>query len=137
MCPRVFFGKRDMFIKLYEKGQERIESELDIVKIIRSIRNMKVLLKNSFMDEEIKYKILHSKKNLINIDETLSSCDEEQTDAEENSQQPDEMDPKNIRRKLTGAISSNGKRKTPRKKPLNMHFDMDEKTKLGNLIDKN
>ena len=89
------------------------------------------------MDEEIKYKILHSKKNLINIDETLSSCDEEQTDAEENSQQPDEMDPKNIRRKLTGAISSNGKRKTPRKKPLNMHFDMDEKTKLGNLIDKN
>jgi hypothetical protein len=49
------FKKRDKFLSLYEKGQDRIDTELDIVKIMKSLRNMKILMKNSFMDGEVKY----------------------------------------------------------------------------------
>ena len=34
--------------RLYEDGQERLEKEFDVVKIIRSIRNLKI-----FMNEEL------------------------------------------------------------------------------------
>lgn len=71
-CPRFMFKKRDQFLKMYERGQGRIESELNIVKIMKSVRNMKILMRHSFMDDEIKYQISHSKKNLINIDTTSS-----------------------------------------------------------------
>ena len=74
-CPKCMFKKRDKFLSLYEKGQDRIDTELDIVKIMKSLRNMKILMKNSFMDGEVKYQITHAKKNLLNID--TSSDDEE------------------------------------------------------------
>ena len=80
-CPRFCFKKRDMFIKLYDRGKNRIEGELDIVKIIKSIRNMKILMKNSFMNQEVIHQIYHQEKNLINIDESLSSKGE--TEAEQ------------------------------------------------------
>ena len=54
-CPKCMFKKRDKFLSLYEKGQDRIDTELDIVKIMKSLRNMKILMKNSFMDGEVKY----------------------------------------------------------------------------------
>jgi hypothetical protein len=53
--PVFCFRKKAIFERLYDRGQERIEKELDIVKIIKSIRNIKILMKNSFMDDEIRY----------------------------------------------------------------------------------
>lgn len=53
--PQCCFPRRDKFIRLYEKGQDRIDTDLDIVKIMKSIRNMKILMRNSFMDDETKF----------------------------------------------------------------------------------
>ena len=36
--------------RLYEEGVDRIEKEFDIVKIVSSLRNLKVYMKNKFMD---------------------------------------------------------------------------------------
>lgn len=44
-----FFKRKEKFVKLYERGQDRIEAELNIVKIMKSMRDMKILMKNSLM----------------------------------------------------------------------------------------
>ena len=46
--------KRNKLTKLYNAGSERIESELNIVKLLNDHRNIKILLKNSLMDENTK-----------------------------------------------------------------------------------
>jgi len=56
--------------KLYHDGTHRLEQELDILKILKSLRNMKILLKNKFLDEEMQFQIEHNNKNVI----SLSSC---------------------------------------------------------------
>lgn len=36
-------------------GKKRIEKELDIVKIMKSIRNVKILMKNSLLSQDVKF----------------------------------------------------------------------------------
>ena len=36
-------------------GKKRIEKELDIVKIMKSIRNVKILMKNSLLSKDVKF----------------------------------------------------------------------------------
>ena len=120
-CPTCLFRKRDKFLKLYEKGQDRIDSELDIVKIMRSLRNLKILMRHSFMDEEVKYQISHARKNLLNID--TSSDDETDAvdpdlhqehhhdDLPKSCASVKDMNPVEIRKKLTGAIINKPQKK--------------------------
>ena len=49
-CCTQFFKRKTRFMKLFERGQDRIESELNIVKIMKSMRDIKILMKNSMMD---------------------------------------------------------------------------------------
>ena len=62
--------------KLYEEGEDRIDTELDIVKIMKGVRDAEVMLKSSVMDNEAQFQIQHAEKNYINIDDT----DEESSD---------------------------------------------------------
>jgi hypothetical protein len=55
-------------LKLLNEGRKRIEKELDIVKIMKSLRDIKLLMKNSLMTQEIKYQVAHSEKNFIDIE---------------------------------------------------------------------
>ena len=41
--------------KLYNEGQDKINYELNILKIIKNIKNMKILIKNKFIDDETKF----------------------------------------------------------------------------------
>ena len=36
-------------------GKKRIEKELDIVKIMKSIRNVKILMKNSLLSKDVRF----------------------------------------------------------------------------------
>ena len=36
-------------------GKRRIEKELDIVKLMKSIRNVKILMKNSLLSPDLKF----------------------------------------------------------------------------------
>ena len=71
-CCNCMFKRKDRFMKLYERGQDRVEAELNIVKIMKSLRDMKILMKNSMMDKQVRYQIRHSEKNILNLDSTSS-----------------------------------------------------------------
>ena len=51
MFKACMFNRDNSLWRLYEDGQKRMEKEFDIVKIIRSIRNMKFFLKSTTMDK--------------------------------------------------------------------------------------
>lgn len=52
-----------------------IEKDLNIIKLVRNLKRIKILLKCQAMTSNIKLQIAHSKKNVINLD----------TDSEESS----------------------------------------------------
>ena len=54
-CSRCMFKRKDQFLKLYERGQDRIDAELNIVKIMKTLRDLKILMKNSLLDEEMRF----------------------------------------------------------------------------------
>ena len=69
--PRSCWPERKKFTKVFEKGAERIDQELNIIYFMNNLRNLKILLKNSLMkDPEIRMKIKHDEKNLIDLDES-------------------------------------------------------------------
>ena len=72
------WDKKEKFQKMYQTTQDRLETELNIVKIIRSLRDIKILMKNSLMTPELKQMIRHTDKNLIDLDDTASSADEQE-----------------------------------------------------------
>jgi hypothetical protein len=46
-----------------------MNTELDIIKLVKNLRYLKILVKNSFINEKIKFMIMNSEKNLIDIDD--------------------------------------------------------------------
>ena len=65
---------------MIDEAQDRLDAELNIVKIIHSLGNMKVLLKSSLMTDDVRFKIMHSQKNFINLDESASSSSDSDDD---------------------------------------------------------
>ena len=56
---------------MYERGSERIDKEMDMLKIIRNIRSLRIWTRMNTSKEDlnkVKYLIRHSKKNLIDLD---------------------------------------------------------------------
>ena len=45
-----------------------MNKELDIIKLVKNLRYLKILVKNSFINEKIKFMIINSEKNAIDID---------------------------------------------------------------------
>lgn len=71
-CPPC---NNDRLWRLYNKGQERIEKHLDIVKIVQRLGHMKIITKRLVENGTIKlHELYASRKNIIYID----SSDEEQ-----------------------------------------------------------
>ena len=71
--------------RLYEEGQDRIETELDLVKLTKNLRNMKMLMRSSLMSNQVKFEIRHAYGNLINLDsDTESDHAESASDDKEN-----------------------------------------------------
>jgi len=54
--------------RLYKLGKNRLQSEFNISKLIKNLRYLKILIKNSFMNEKINFMIYHSNKNILDID---------------------------------------------------------------------
>ena len=66
-------------MKMYKESKIRIQKELNVVKLIKSITLMRSLLKYSILTDEIKYGCIHSKKGTIHLDKS----DEEFENTEE------------------------------------------------------
>lgn len=59
--------------KLYCEAEHKIYHDLNVVRLIKSLKDMKILIDSQVMDRKIKFKIDHSKKNVINIDSSVCS----------------------------------------------------------------
>lgn len=66
--PTCCWRKHKKLMHLYDEGLERIDHELDIVKIIKTLRMTRIFMKNSFLTPELKFGIMHSEQNFVNID---------------------------------------------------------------------
>ena len=74
-CCLKNWNKHAKLTKLYQVGESRIERELDIIKIMNTLRNVKIILRNSMMSDEVLEQMRHTNKNLINLDSSIdSSC---------------------------------------------------------------
>jgi len=62
--------------RLYDQGKQKIEKELDIVKILTTLRNIKAFNKIMRMNDITKFIVKHSHHNIIDVD----SSDYEQSD---------------------------------------------------------
>ena len=68
VCWNCVSKRYERLIHLFDQTTEKLESELNIVKIIRNLREMKIYLNNNLLDRQIKFHINHSHKNVINLD---------------------------------------------------------------------
>ena len=75
--------KKSRLETLYEKGQEKIEKELDIVKLVKNLRYMKILLRSSLMSKKMKFDIMHAQKNLIELSEEEEEEPQDKKDGQE------------------------------------------------------
>ena len=63
----MFRFKRYKLWRLYEQGSDRIEKEFDLVKILTTLRNLKILSKKQLSPETLLEMKTHS-KNAIDLD---------------------------------------------------------------------
>lgn len=54
--------------KMFQTGTQRLENEMSIEKILRSLRDLKILIKKKFRDEEQRFLIKYSHKNVIDVE---------------------------------------------------------------------
>lgn len=125
------WSKKKKLQKLKEMGADKIEGELNIVKIMNYLRNFKVVLKNSLLTKDVKEKIKHTGKNLIELDSGESSdAISEDTQGQEISEQEDPNDfasvfNKNLKKDLISTSKSKDK-----SAKLNMLREILHKNKL-------
>ena len=55
LIPECFWKKKKKLLKVLNIGKDRIESDLNVVKIMKSIRDIKILMKNSMMSLDIRF----------------------------------------------------------------------------------
>ena len=55
--------------KLYDDGVQKLTNELNVVKIVKNLRHLKILLKDTIINSDVKYQLEHAQKNIIYIDE--------------------------------------------------------------------
>jgi len=55
LIPSFMWKKKKKLLKMLHDGKKRVEKELDIVKIMKSIRNVKILMKNSLLSHDVKF----------------------------------------------------------------------------------
>ena len=61
--------KRSKLAKLYDTCQDKIDAELDVVKIIKNLKKLRIITKNHILnDPAMRHEIEHDEKNLINLD---------------------------------------------------------------------
>jgi len=72
-CKPKTWKNVNKFKKLYRIGENRIEKELNIVKIMKNIKDIKICLRNSIMDDRVKFEIGHTNKKVIDVDDTHNS----------------------------------------------------------------
>ena len=68
--PSKLWPKQKRFTKLYNMTKQKLQGELNVIKVIKNLRNQKILAQNSVMTKEVKNQMKHQKQNLLNLEDT-------------------------------------------------------------------
>jgi hypothetical protein len=60
--------KNEQLLFLWNSAQKKIENDLDVVRIIKHLRELRIALSNQMINEKMKFQINHHHKNVINIE---------------------------------------------------------------------
>jgi hypothetical protein len=66
-----------------------VESDLDIVYLIKSIRNLNIFMKNTLRSKRTKFEIEHSNKNCIDLDGDGDFSSSSSDDGDSSSEMPE------------------------------------------------
>ena len=88
LCGNALWGNKKRYHYLFGQTKERLNKELNIIRLVKTIRNIKLFLDSNLMDHKTQFKIHHDAKNYVNID--LSSSDM-QMEQEAQAQDSDEI----------------------------------------------
>jgi hypothetical protein len=55
LIPSFCWTKKKKMLKVLNEGKERMEKELNIVKIMKSVRDIKILMKHSMMSPDVRF----------------------------------------------------------------------------------
>ena len=70
--PQRCWSKRDKLIKLTQESKQKLDREFDMLKIIKNLRDLRILMQSKFLNGEIVNKIKNNPRNLIVLsDESL------------------------------------------------------------------
>lgn len=69
MCKRVCpWSKRNKLEKLYQRSKIHLKQDFNILKIVKTLKMLKVAMKHSIITKKVKFEIAHSRKCTIDLD---------------------------------------------------------------------
>ena len=88
MCySKKCWNKKTKLQKLIDVGSDKMESELNVINIMNDLRNLKIMLKSTFMTKEVKRKIKLTGKNVIDLDTSSDESNDDQLEDKANIDQ--------------------------------------------------
>jgi hypothetical protein len=60
--------KNSQLLFLWNSAQEKIENDLDVIRIIKHLREIRIAVSNQMINEKMKFQINHHHRNVINIE---------------------------------------------------------------------
>ena len=96
-------------MRLYSRAEEKVENELDICYIIKTLKNLDIFMRNNSLNKQVKFEIEHSKLHLINLDEeSWSDSDEEEASSSDDENKKSMFEEAGIKGKGTTKVGSEG-----------------------------
>jgi hypothetical protein len=59
-------------MRLKQKGSSMLKKELNVIKIVKGLRDLKILAKHYLIDDKIQFNVNQNKRNVIKIDSSAS-----------------------------------------------------------------
>ena len=100
--------KRSPLQKLYRETQDRLEKELNIVKLLRSRRIVSILTKQLVDGDEVSFELAHQPKNIIDCDAGSEDSDAEPQNSAQDKEFP-QLDPASIDASAAKLIANKAK----------------------------
>jgi hypothetical protein len=64
--------RQKKLMRLKQKGSSMLKKELNVIKIVKGLRDLKILAKHYLIDDKIQFNVNHNKRNVIKIDSSAS-----------------------------------------------------------------
>lgn len=77
ICP---WNKRIKLQKLYQRSKDKLGKEVGLINFLKTIKLLKIVLRNSIFTDKIRFETIHSNKCTIDLDSEDSSSNDDKQD---------------------------------------------------------